>query len=84
MQQIVVPKGLKLETVMISCGTRDYRDTPGAMTVAQVRQEARDLLAIPDGAVAVMNGTPVPANQEVQILVQPGHLEFVHRTGTKG
>lgn len=80
------PDVLLGEMVQVSCGTEETRCFPGR-TVAQLRAEFADRLQIPEeGAVAILDGSPVRKDQETMTIVGPSteQVEFVGRPGPKG
>lgn len=79
-------QGLRDRMVTVACGTRDLTDTYAGKPIAWIRAEVAETLQIPEGAIAILDGQPVPRDREQFVLVDPGQssLEFVQRTGTKG
>lgn len=82
---VVDPDQLLAGMVSVSCGTKEALCFPGR-TVAELRQELKDRLSIPEGARVVMDGKPVRKSEEDVTIVggETRQLEFVGPSGAKG
>lgn len=68
--------------VKIMCGINSYpTDKVAGMRVSDVQEKFRDVLNIPRGARALINGRQVSGDSLVEDGVE---LEFVKETGEKG
>lgn len=69
------------QNVRVRCGVYELELGLAGQAVSALRRSLGVALNIDPGAMAVVNGTPVP---ETHVVVEGDHVEFIRPAGRKG